>query len=111
MKVSEICECLGLQLLAGAKGMEREVNGGYSADLISDVMGRAREGQIWITLQTHRNAVAVATLKDLAGIILVNGHLGDKDMLEQADTDDLPVMVSELPGFEVAGKLYNLLKK
>ncbi len=111
MKVSDVFEVLQVRSLTGPAGLEREVDGAYMSDLLSDVMGKARENQIWITLQTHRNAVAVASLKDLAAIILVNDNQPDEDMLVQAREDGLPVGLSSLPAFELAGKLYNLLGK
>lgn len=47
-------------------------------------MGNAAENEIWITLQTHQNVVAIASLKDLAGIIFVKGFEPDEDSLEGA---------------------------
>lgn len=111
MLLTDIIAKTGLKVVAGDKGLEREVKGAYVSDLLSDVMGRAKEGELWMTLQTHRNTVAVASLKDLAGIIIVNNHEPDAEMLDQAEKDELPVMVTSLSAFEIAGILYNLLKK
>ena len=65
MKVQELVDKLGLKVLAGAQGLDREIDGCYISDLLSDVMGNAMEGNIWITLQTHKNVMAVASLKEL----------------------------------------------
>jgi len=73
MKVKDVAQKLGLEVYSAPEGLEREVTGGYTSDLLSDVMGHAKEGQIWITLQTHKNIMAVASLRDLAAIILVKG--------------------------------------
>ena len=67
MKISEIVNRLNLKVVAGADGLGAEVTGGYVSDLLSDVIGHAAEGNIWITLQTHQNIVAVASLKEVAG--------------------------------------------
>ena len=85
------------------------MTGGYTGDLLSDVMGNAREGYIWITRQVHQNIVAVASLKELAGIILINSCQPAPDTLEKAEAEKIPVMVSSLPAFEISGQIYNLL--
>ena len=63
------------------------ITGGYTSDLLSDVMGHADEGQIWITLQTHRNIMAVASLKDLAAIVVVKGFVPDEGTIQQSNDE------------------------
>ncbi len=84
------------------------MTGGHASDLLSDVIGNSREGDIWITLQVHVNVVAVASMKELSGIILVNGREPDGDTIEKAEAEGIPVMVSGLPAFELVGRLYGL---
>ena len=60
---------------------EREIQGGYASDLLSDVMGNSREGDIWVTMQKHVNIVAVAQLNGLAAIVLVNGRRPEPDTI------------------------------
>jgi len=110
MKVTDIVKELGLTVLAGAGGLDREVKGGYVSDLLSDVMGNADEGFVWITLQTHKNVMAIASLKDLAAIVLVSGHQPDADTAQQAEEEGIPVLSTSLPTFEIAGRLHSFLK-
>ena len=63
MKISDIITGLDLKVISGQNGLSNVVTGGYVSDLLSDVMGNAKEGQIWITLQTHQNIIAVGSLK------------------------------------------------
>lgn len=109
--VHTIAENLNLNILAGRAGLNKEVKGAYAADLLSDVMGKAEEGQLWITLQAHTNVIAIASLKDLAGIILVNGIKPDADMIEQAEKQGIPVLGTTEGTFNTAGKLYSILEK
>jgi serine kinase of HPr protein (carbohydrate metabolism regulator) len=109
MKIKEIAERLNLAVMAGSEGLDREVSGGYTSDLLSDVMGNAAEGAIWITLQTHKNVMAIASLRDLAGIILVKGNKPDPDTAIQAETESIPVLGTDLSAFEISGKLYQLI--
>lgn len=109
MKVSDIIDSLDLELLCGQSGIENEVTGGYVSDLLSDVMGNAKEGQIWITLQTHKNVMAIASLKDLAAVILVKGFNPDEDTVKQSNQEGVPVLRTKENTFEIAGKLFQLL--
>ena len=109
MKVQELVEKLNLKVLAGEKGLDREIDGCYISDLLSDVMGNAMEGNIWITLQTHKNVMAVASLKELACIILVKNLVPNDETIEQSNDEDLPILQTNLPTSEIAGLVYNLL--
>ncbi len=111
MTVAEIIKELGLQVFSGEGGLTREVTGGYVSDLLSDVMGNADTGQVWITLQTHKNVMAIASLKDLAAIVLVNNHKPDQDTLNQSNEEEIPVLGTSMSAFEITGKLYELIKK
>lgn len=111
MTIKDIKEKLDLKLFAGEKGLEKPVENCYCSDLLSDVMGNGDENQLWITLQTHKNALAVAALKDMSGILLVNGHRPNADMEEAANQEGIPILGSDQPTFELCGLLYHLLKE
>jgi hypothetical protein len=107
MKLADLVDALALEVRSAHSRLETEVTGGYASDLLSDVMAHSREGNVWITLQVHLNIVAVASMKDLAGIILVNGREPQEDTVQKAQTEGIPVMVSSLPTFELVGRLYS----
>ncbi len=110
MKVSDIVEKLGLKVVAGEEGLQNEVVGGYTSDLLSDVMGNAQEGQVWITLQTHRNVMAVASLKEVAAVIIVKGFEAEESTISQSNDEGIPLLSSNLEAFELSGQLYQILK-
>lgn len=109
MKVKELIDKLNLTLFCGEGGLNNEVKGGYTSDLLSDVMGNIEEGMIWVTMQTHQNVVAVASLKDAAAVLIVNGYEPDDEMLEKGKEEDIPILGTEMSAFEVGGKIYPLL--
>ena len=111
MKVQELVEKLNLKVLSGEKGLDREIDGCYISDLLSDVMGNAMEGNIWITLQTHKNVMAVASLKEMSCIILVKNLMPNDETIEQSNDENLPILQTNLPTYEIAGLVYNLLNK
>jgi predicted transcriptional regulator len=111
MTVSELVEKGRLNVFAGSSGLDREIGGGYSSDLLSDVMGNADAGNVWITLQGHKNVMAIASLKELAAVVIVNNGKPEVDMIEQANIEGIPVLGTSLGSFEISGILYNLLNK
>ena len=110
MKLNEIIEKLQLKILTGSEKLDVEATGGYTSDLLSDVIANSKEGNLWITLQTHQNTIAVAKLKDLAGIIIVNNREPDEETLRKAKEESVPVLCTEEMAFEVSGKLYELIR-
>jgi predicted transcriptional regulator len=111
MKITDITEKLELKVLSGHNGLSGEITGGYVSDLLSDVMGNAREGQIWITLQTHQNIIAVASLKDMAAVIIVKGAQPEADTIAKSNDENIPVLSTTLDTFNITGRLFELLKK
>lgn len=104
--LKDIVEKLNLKIVSG--DIDKEVSGGYSSDLLSDVIANAEKDNIWVTLQIHVNIVAVANLKELAGIILVNGRQPEDATLIKAQQENIPIMLTDLSAFEIVGKLYEL---
>jgi predicted transcriptional regulator len=111
MKISDLVKTLNLKVISGQNGLSNEVTGGYVSDLLSDVIGNATEGQIWITLQTHQNVVAVASLKDLAAVIIVKGSLPESDTIEKSNAENIPVLSTDMDTFNISGHLFEILKK
>ncbi len=108
MKLEEVVKKTGMKVETAPEKLEREVSGGYASDLLSDVMANSKEGDVWVTLQVHPNIIAVATLKDLAGIIIVQGKKPEEETLKKAQQEGIPLLVTEHQAFEIAGKLYQL---
>jgi len=108
MKLSEIVEKLQLEVKTEGEKLDAEVTRGYASDLLSDVMANSQEGDIWITMQTHQNIVAVAVLKSLSAIILVNNRIPDESTINKAQEENVPILTSGLPTFELVGKLHQL---
>ncbi len=112
MNLETLVEALGLKCkCCWEKLKNTQVRGGYAGDLLSDVMANSSAGDIWVTRQVHQNIVAVASLKDLAGIVVVQGASPDKDTLERAGKEGIPILVTDMAKFEVVGRIYRLLSE
>ena len=109
MELKTIVETLNLNVETTRGYLSREVSGIYVSDLLSDVLAHAKEDDLWVTLQGHQNIIAVASMKDLSGIVLVNGRTPEDETLRKANEEEIPIMTTEMQTFNLAGKLYGLL--
>jgi len=110
MKLKDIVSELSLEVKSFKEGLQNDITGAYVSDLLSDVMANSKEGNVWITLQTHLNIVAVASLKGIKGIIIVSNRQIPEETLKKAGEEKITVMSTPTPAFEIAGKIYQLLK-
>ena len=110
MNLEAIVKSLHLRVKYGEGLLNVAVRGGYVGDLLSDVMANSHKGDILITRQIHQNIVAVASLNELAGIVLVQGAEPAPDTLEQAEKEKIPLLVADMPAFEVAGRIYQMIE-
>ena len=88
---------------------DREITGVYIGDLLSWVMGRAKEGSVWLTVMGNINAVAVATLADCACIVLTENAPLDEDARQRAEMQNVPIYSTDLNAFEMSVKVAELL--
>ena len=108
MKLSEIVKQLNLKVQTKTSALNVEVSGGYVCDMLSDVMANTNKGNIWITLQIHQNTVAVAVLKELAGIILINGKQPAAETIQKAEQENIPIITTKLSAFDLICQLCKL---
>jgi predicted transcriptional regulator len=108
MLLTEIIEKLSLKIVSGENNLNRDITCGWISDILSDVMAKASKNAIWITNQTHENVIAIVFFKGLAGVILPGGLEPEKTALEKAREKGIPVFLTELTTFDIAGELYAL---
>lgn len=106
MRIDELVQTFGLQIVAGHRGLARRATDGYCGDLLSDVIAHAPEGGVWVTIQTHPNVIAVAVLRDMAAVIVTNGQMPDAATRTKADQEGIPLLLWPRTSFEIAAKLF-----
>lgn len=106
--VKDLPEKLELTLVAGSEGLDNPVNNMYMGDLLSWVMGKAKEENVWVTILGHLNIVAVAALTGVSCIVIAEGATVDDNTIEKANKEDIPVFTSKLTAFELAERFIEL---
>jgi len=106
LTVADIVKSLPLTVAAGHDGLAAEVTGGYVSDLLSNVMGFAAAGNVWVTMQGHQNIVAVASLAGLAAIVVAGGVVPEAETVDKAKSEGVVLLTTDLPAFAVVGQLY-----
>ena len=104
MTVKELADAFSLTPLVMPQP-DREVRGGYAGDLLSWVMGRAQEDQIWITIMNNVNTVAVASLSDVSAVLLAEGVRLDPALLQTAEEKEINVLSSADSAFDLAARI------
>jgi predicted transcriptional regulator len=88
--------------------VDQPLAGGYVSDLLSHVMGQAKAGQVWVTMQGHQNIVAVASLVGLGAVIVTSGVEPEEQTVNKAIEQEVALCMTKLSTYEVAGRLYQL---
>lgn len=108
MTISQMCEKTGLVCVTGTQLENKEVNGVYACDLLSWVIGRAKENAALVTVMTNMNVIAVAAMADLSCVILSEGVKLDEPALKKAVDNDIIVLSSAQPTYETCAMLSKL---
>ncbi|SDM12101.1 DRTGG domain-containing protein [Halarsenatibacter silvermanii] len=107
IRVKDLVQKLNLEVVVKSD-LEQEVTDGYCGDLLSNVMSELTAGSLWITIQGHQNAAAVALLAEAAGIIIAENFSISDDMKKRAREKGINVLRSPENAYHLSGKLYEL---
>ncbi|MEN3186268.1 MAG: DRTGG domain-containing protein [Atribacterota bacterium] len=108
VRIRDIVKNLGAEVLVEG-GMEHgAVRGGYCGDLLSDCIANAEEGSVWVTIQSHPNVVAVASLVGIPCIVVTNNQEVQEQTLEKAREQGITILKTPLSSFEAVSVLSQL---
>jgi len=108
MKVKKLVEAMDLKVVSGESLLEREADGGYVGDLLSVVMGKAKEDSVWITVQSHINIIAVASLINVSCVIVSEGFEIDEEAVLKAQEEEIILLSSKKTSYELSKELTQL---
>jgi predicted transcriptional regulator len=106
MNVQELVDKLALEVISGP--FTREISGVYVGDLLSNVMAKAGEGNVWITVHGHLNVVAVAGLTQVSAVIVVEGFPVETAAVQKAREKEVTILRTPLTAFDLICKLIEL---
>lgn len=109
MKLAALAQELGITKRNTVDDATIEITSGYNGDLLSDVLAYADSSSLWVTIQKHKNILAVATAKDIAAIVIVNGVQPEESLLSSADTMGIPVYTTQESSYRISGKMFSIL--
>jgi predicted transcriptional regulator len=106
MTIIELAKKVGLRSLS--RFHDRQVDGVFVSDMVSDVMAGAKSGNLWLTVQTHKSIVPAANLVDVSAVIITSGKDVPQETVELASKFNIAILSSPMPTFELVGKLFQL---
>ena len=108
MKLSALIEKTGYEVVSAGKD-DAEIKAGYTGDLLSDVMANAPSDSVLVTIQAHKNTIAVATLAGIRVIVLCNGRSIPDDMKEAAAAESIALLSTREDQFTVSARISKLI--
>ncbi|AEV28618.1 DRTGG domain-containing protein [Sphaerochaeta pleomorpha str. Grapes] len=110
MQANDLSTLQGYVDLTSCNG-DNEITDAYTGDLLSDVMGNAPSDSVLITIQAHKNTVAVASLAGIKAIVICNGRTAPQDMVNAAKEEDVCIFATNDTQFAASCKIAVLLGK
>ena len=103
MKVSQLAAKAGLNSLSEYE--DREADGVYISDMVSDIITGARANNVLVTLQTHKSLIAAANLVDVAAVVFARGRRPSEDTVQLARNAGIALFVTDADTWSFAVKL------
>ena len=108
MQVKEFVEKTGFKVYASQEKKKKEITGVFVGDLLSWVMGNCEENQVWITVQSHLNIVAVSALKEISCLVIAHGAEVEEETMNKAIEENIAICTSDLSAYDICKKCAEL---
>ena len=106
--LKELKDKLGLKTLNSKIEEDREISDAYVCDLLSWVMANGKADMAWVTVQTHLNVVAVASLHDFACIIVPEDIEVPEATVAKAEEENIAVFSTGKSAYQICCELFSL---
>ncbi|MDR2017278.1 MAG: hypothetical protein LBQ00_00055 [Syntrophobacterales bacterium] len=111
MVVGDLVTKFNFENLTGNINLDKEIESGYTSDLLSDVIANVRSNAVWVTVQRHINILGVAKLKDVCAVIIPRNLTVENAVIEKAKTEGVAILRDSRSAFDISGVLYNALNQ
>lgn len=108
MTVEELKNELKLEVVSEGD-MSVTAEGCYCSDLLSHCMSNISSKNVWVTVQTNINIVAIAVLTELGCIIIAQGMSVDESVVEKAKSENVTILRTHLPAYELCVEIGKLI--
>jgi len=106
MRLSEILAITQAECLSPDADLDREVNGVFASDLMSDVLRYDLAEGLLITGLANPQAIRTAEMADATAVLLARGKVPPPEMMQLAEETDIPLLSTHITMFETCGRLY-----
>ncbi len=106
MQISEILAIAQAACLSPDADLDRQVEGAFASDLMSDVLRYDLAAGLLITGLSNPQAVRTAEMADAAAILLARGKVPPPEMLQLAQQVGVPLLSTRITMFEACGRLF-----
>ena len=106
MKIKDIKELLGAELVCGEGSLDREVMSACGSDMMSDVLAFVKNQAVLLTGLVNPQVIRTAVMMDMVCIVFVRSKTPSDDMIELAKSHGMVMMRTEKRMYEACGKLY-----
>ena len=106
MKLSEIVNIIDGTVFNSNQNLEMEIKGGCGADLMSDVLASVQPDAVLLTGLCNPQVVRTAQMADVQAIIFVRGKQPNKETIQLAEQEEMPLISSPYGMFELCGRLF-----
>ena len=106
MKLRQIADLLGAEVLCGEQQLDEEAYSACGSDMMSDVLAYVKDQAVLITGLVNPQVVRTAMMMDMRCVVFVRGKRPTQEMVELANENHIAVLVSGYRMYEACGKLY-----
>ncbi len=106
MNIQDLIRIVDGTLVTKPANKNREIKGGFGADLMSDVLASIQPEAVLVTGLCNPQVVRTAEMSDVAAIVLVRGKRPPAETISLASEESLPLISTPYGMFEVCGRLH-----
>ncbi len=106
MKINEIKEILGAEVVCGADMLDREVRCAFASDMMSDVLAYAKAKSVLLTGLVNPQTIRTALMLDMKCVVFVRDKKLSQEVISLAADSGMVVLSTDCRMFEACGLLY-----
>lgn len=107
MKIREISELLGANVLCSEELLEHDVHAACGSDMMSDVLAHVKNQAVLLTGLVNTQVIRTAEMMDMCCVVFVRGKKPTADMVALAEDTGIAVLTTDIRMYEACGILYS----